>query len=60
VVRPWHRLPREAVTAPLPVRVQGQIGRGLEQPVLVEGVPVCGRGVRIGWSVRSLPTQTIL
>jgi len=45
---------------PLPGRVQGQVGRGFEQPGLVEGVPAPGRGVGIGWSLRSLPTQAIL
>jgi len=30
---------------PLPGRVQGQVGRGLEQPGLMEGVPAHGRGV---------------
>ena len=27
---------------PIPGSVQGQVGRGLEQPGLVEGVPACG------------------
>jgi len=30
---------------PLPESVQGQVGQGLEQPALVEGVPAHGRGV---------------
>ena len=30
---------------PIGGSVQGQVGRGLEQPVLVEGVPACGRGL---------------
>jgi len=29
---------------PIPVSVQGQVGRGLEQPGLVEGVPTHGMG----------------
>ena len=29
---------------PLPGRVQGQVGRGFEQPGLVEGIPAHGRG----------------
>jgi len=33
---------------PLPGRVQGQVGRGFEQPALVEGVPARGRGVGTG------------
>ena len=32
----------------IPGRVQGQVGRGLEQPGLVEGVPAHGRGVELG------------
>jgi len=37
-----------------------QVGWGIEQPGLVEGVPAHGRGVGTRRSVRSLPTQTIL
>ena len=44
-VRHWHRLPREAVAAPSPGRVQGWVGRGFGQPGLVEGVPAHGKGV---------------
>jgi len=33
---------------PLPGRAQGQVGRGLEQPGLVEGVPARGRGLGLG------------
>jgi len=32
----------------LPGRVQGQVGRGFEQPDLVEGVPAHSRGVGTG------------
>jgi len=45
VVRPWHRYPREAVAAPSLADVEGQVGRGFEQPGLVEGVPGHGSGV---------------
>jgi len=45
VVRRWHRLPREAVDAPLPGSVQGWVGWDFEQRGLVEGVPAHGRGV---------------
>ena len=45
VMRHWNRLPREVVDAPIPGSVQGQVGRGFEQPGLVEGVPAHGRGV---------------
>ena len=30
---------------PLPGSVQGQVGRGIDQPDVVEGVPAHGRGV---------------
>ena len=45
VVRHWNRLPRWGGGCPLPGSVQGQVGRGFEQPGLVEGVPAHGRGV---------------
>ena len=32
---------------PLPGSVQGQVGRGFEQPGLVEGVPAHGRGLEL-------------
>jgi len=60
VVKRWHRLPREAVAAPLPGSVQGQVGWSSEQPGVVESVLAHGRGVGTRWSLRSLPTQTIL
>ena len=44
VVRPWPRLPREAVGCPLPGSVQGQVGWSCEHPGLVEDVPATGRG----------------
>ena len=40
--------------------VQGQAGWSCEQPGLVEDVPAHGRGIGTRWSLRSLPTQTIL
>lgn len=43
-----------------PGSVQGQVGQNFAQPGLVEGVPAHGRGVGTGWSLRFLPTQTIL
>ena len=43
VVRHWNRLPSEVVDAP--GSVQGQAGWGFEQPGLMEGVSVHGRGV---------------
>ena len=55
---PTHRSYRER-RCPIPGSVQGQVGWGFEQPGVVEGVPVHGRGVGTRWSVRSLPTQTI-
>ena len=39
VVRQWM---------PLPGSVQGQVGRGFEQPGLAEGVPAHGRGAGTG------------
>jgi len=45
VVKHWHRLPREAVDAPFPGSVQGQVGLSSGQPGLVEHVPAHGRGV---------------
>ena len=60
VVRPWPRLPREAVANPLPGSVQGQVGWSSEHPGLVEDVPAHGRGFGTRWFLRSLPTQTIL
>ena len=39
---------------PIPGSVQGQVGRGLEQPGLVEGVPAHGRGLELA----ELPIQT--
>lgn len=55
----WGRLPRAAVVAPGPLEVsQGQVGWGMEQAGIVEGVPAQGRG-RMGWALSSLPSQTI-
>ena len=45
---------------PISVSVQGQVGWGLRQPELVEGVPAHGRGVGTHQSLRSVPTQAIL
>jgi len=39
---------------------QGQVRQRFKQPGLVEGVPAHGREVGKRWSLRSLPTQTIL
>ena len=38
---------------PIPSSVQGQVGWGLEQPGIVEGVPVHGRG-GMRWALRSV------
>jgi len=45
VVRPWPRLPREAVAAPSLAGSKARSGRGLEYPGVVEGVPAHGREV---------------
>jgi len=61
VERPWPRLPREAVAAcPLPGSVQGQAGRGLEHPGLVEGVAAHGRGVEGIYKVASNPNRSVI
>jgi len=53
------KVPEVKKDVPLPGSVQGQVGRGFEQPGLMEGVPTHGRGVGMRLSIRSLPTQTI-
>jgi len=57
VVRPWHRLPREAVDAPslaaFKARLDGATWSCGRCPC-----PWQGTGTR--WSVKCLPTQTIL
>jgi len=45
VVRPWPRLPREAVVVHLPGSIQGQAGWSSEKLGLVEDVPAHGRGI---------------
>ena len=45
---------------PTPGNIQGQAGQRSEQPDLVEDVPAYGRELGTIWSLRSLPTQTIL
>jgi len=45
---------------PIPGNIQGQVGRGSEQPDLAEDVPAYGRGVGLDDLYRSFPTQTIL
>jgi len=58
-VRPWHRLPREAVDAPslevLKARLDGALGSLGWWEV---SLPMAGGGT--GWALRLLPTQTIL
>lgn len=44
----------------LGLSVQGQVGRGFEQPDLLEGVPGHSRGAGSGSSLRSFPTQSVL
>ena len=62
VVKQWNRLPREQRSCRYPLLriVQGQVGWSSEQPGLVEDVPAHGRGIGTRWSLRSLPTLTIL
>jgi len=45
VVKHWHRLPRDGSGGPIPGNIQGQVGRGSEQPGRVEDVPAHCRGV---------------
>ena len=45
---------------PIPGNIQGQAGRGSEQPDLVEDVPAHCWGVGLDGLKKSLPTQTIL
>jgi len=45
---------------PIPGNIQGQIGRGSEQPGLVEDVPAHCRRVGLDDLKRSLLTQTVL
>jgi len=54
VVKHWPRLPREAVAAPSLAVSKARLDG------LVEDVPDHGRGVGTRWSLRSLPTLTIL
>jgi len=56
----FRREERHICGCPFPGSVQGQVGWGFEQAGVVEGVPAHGRGVGTRWSLRSLPTQTIL
>lgn len=45
---------------PNPGSAQGQMGWGPEQPDLMNGIPIPGRGTGAGWSLGCFPTQTIL
>ena len=58
VVTQWNRLPRAVVDAPSLEVLKARLAEALSN--LVEGVPAHSRGVGTRWSLRSLPTQTIL
>ena len=63
LLRGWRGLTQVAQRScgcPLPGSLQGQVGWGFEKPGLVEGVPAHGRRLGTRWSIRSLPTQSIL
>ena len=56
VLRPWHRVPREAVAAPGTLEVSKA---RLEQPGIVEGDPAHGRGWDgVGFKVPSNPNHS--
>jgi len=59
VVRPRHRLPREAVAAPSLAVFKAGLDGALSNLVWWEGVPAHGGGGGTGGSLMSLPTQTI-
>ena len=59
VLRPWPRLPREAVAALSLEAFKAQLDETWSTLGWWKGsLPVAG-GVDTGWSLRSLPTQTI-
>lgn len=60
MVRHGHRLPKDLVDGPIPGSVLSQAGQGFQQSSLVGSIPAHGRGVGTRWSLRVLPTQTIL
>ena len=61
VVTHWNmELSQRSCECPIHGGVQGHVGWGSVQPDLGEVVPVHGREVGTGWSLKSLPTQTIL
>ena len=45
---------------PIAGNIQGQVGRGSEQPGVLQDVPAHCRGVGLDDLERSLPTQSIL
>jgi len=51
--RPWHSCP-EKLWCPIPAGAQGQVGWG------PGGAALPMAGIRDGWALRSLPTQTVL
>lgn len=61
VVMHWHRLSREAA-CPIPLRVQGQVEWGLQQPGPAEGNPSRGMGVEAKWffKVPSNPNHVMI
>lgn len=58
--RPWHRLPRAAVT--VPGRAQGQAGWGLEHSGIVEGGPAMAGGLELDdvFKVPSNPNHSLI
>jgi len=55
-----EQVAQRSCDCPLPGSVQGQVGWSSEQPGLAKDVPADGRGVGTRWSLRSVPTLTIV
>ena len=60
VVKHWPRLPREAVAAPSLAVLKARLDGALSNLGWWKMSLAHGRGVGTRWSLRSLPTQTIL